>query len=73
MKADKHECFVAANKALAASNTEIDFAYTFTDQDVRPIVKTIKVDDTKRGRPKTLLASHCPFCGTALKTGAKHD
>lgn len=63
----KHKCFVAANKSMAPKNTEIDFAFTFTDQDVRPIIRTSKLDPAKRGRPFTLLASYCPFCGSALQ------
>lgn len=66
MSVEKHPCFVEANKALAASNTAISFVYMFTDMDVRLIVKTEKLDGTKRGKPKTLMASHCPFCGSSL-------
>ena len=66
MSVEKHKCFVAANKALASSNTQLSFAYVFSDMGVRLIIKTEKLDPTKRGKPKTLMASHCPFCGSQL-------
>ena len=72
---ERHKCFVQANKALENDNTMIDFAYTLDTGDVRPIVRTAKIDDAKRGKPKTLMASHCPFCGRPLapqaNTGTK--
>jgi len=71
MSVEKHKCFVQANKALAVHNTALSFAYVFTDGDVRLIVKTEKLDPTKRGKPKTLMASHCPFCGSSLQRGSK--
>lgn len=67
MSIEKHRCFVQANKALAADNTTLGFAYVFSDGDVRLIVKTEKLDPAKRGKPKTLMASHCPFCGSSLQ------
>jgi hypothetical protein len=65
--ASKHACFVKANKVLAKDNTTINFAYSLTDMGVTPIIDTCKLDDSKRGKPKRLMASHCPFCGSALQ------
>jgi hypothetical protein len=66
IEVSKHPCFVAANKSLADSNTEMDFAYMITEGGVRPIIATMKIDSKKRGSPKRLLASFCPFCGSEL-------
>lgn len=71
MSVQKHKCFTEANKLLAKENTEIDFAYVFSDMDVKPIIRTTKLDPSKRGKPKTLMASHCPFCGTKLASPAQ--
>lgn len=29
----------------------------------RLLVATVKVDDSERGKPTEMVASHCPFCG----------
>ena len=62
-----HACFVAADKALAEHNTAIDFAFSITDSAARPQIRTYKVNSAKRGQPKKLLATYCPFCGSALQ------
>ncbi len=31
-----------------------------------PEITTRKLNGTIRGKPKTVVASHCPFCGTKL-------
>lgn len=67
------KCIEKMDEALAKANTRIGLALginvtsgskasTFT----RPMVVTVKVDEKKRGRPKTALASFCPFCGIKL-------
>lgn len=66
-----HKCFVEADKALAEHNTAIDFAFSITDSAARPQIRTYKVDTAKRGQPKKLLATYCPFCGSALNRAIK--
>lgn len=31
----------------------------------RPVIETMKRDTKKRGKPPIMVASFCPFCGTA--------
>lgn len=54
------DCIQAANKFLAEHNTRIELPW-FGPQ--RPFVQTMKLDDKKRGKPKMMFASRCPFCG----------
>lgn len=69
-KTESHKCFAAADKALAEHNTGIDYVYSITDSDVRVRIGTYKLNTAKRGKAKTLLASHCPFCGAKLGSEA---
>jgi len=70
----KHECFDQVNSQLAEHNTELDFRSTFNMStgilDFRGslVVGTSKIDSKARGAAKTVVASHCPFCGIKLKT-----
>lgn len=66
MKIDEHYCFAKADEALAPFNSAIDFAFSITDSDSRPQIRTYKVNTSKRGQPKRLLATYCPFCGKSL-------
>jgi hypothetical protein len=68
-------CIEAMDKHLAKVNTRIGMALMVNvmtgrkaEMQARPIVVTVKVDEKKRGRPKTALASFCPFCGIKLTT-----
>lgn len=64
------KCVEAMNAKLAADNTKLEMALMVFagpgDSVIRPIVATVKVDQKKRGRAKTALASYCPFCGVKL-------
>jgi hypothetical protein len=71
IRADQHKCFIEADKALGPHNTAIEFAFSISDTDAYPMVRTYKVDTSKRGQPRKLIASHCPFCGDSLKQSAK--
>jgi hypothetical protein len=64
------KCIEAMNKHLAAKNTRLAQALTVNattgskmEMGVRLIVETVKIDEKKRGKPHTALASFCPFCG----------
>lgn len=67
MNTEKHKCFVAANKMMAEDNTEIEFVHLITKGYALPAVRTMKIDSAKRGKPKTIFISYCPFCGSALQ------
>lgn len=66
------DCREAVNKRLAVSNARIATGFTYKISDDGPIatmdlappmIVLEKMDDKKRGKPPTLLASCCPFCG----------
>ena len=56
------------DKELAKQNlnTKIDATFVIGKGKISTVlaVPTMKVDNDRRGRPKTVLASYCPFCGT---------
>lgn len=59
-------CLDLANEKLADKNTQVELIWGLGDKGglaVRMGVRTVKIDSKKRGRPITLLASFCPFCG----------
>lgn len=59
-------CRKAINERLAVSNARIALGFTFSESGVDsapPMVVLEKIDDSKRGKPPTLLATCCPFCG----------
>lgn len=70
-KTEDHTCFVEVDKALAEYNTAIDYVFSITDSDVSVRINTYKINPGGRGKAKTLLASHCPFCGDPLTQSAK--
>ena len=60
------DCMKLINDELAQYNTRIIPVMalrdgTFHMAGVR--IETEKIDSKKRGRPKRLVASYCPFCG----------
>jgi hypothetical protein len=62
-----HECIAVANELLREHNTQLSMAYSLTNPERELIhVKTVKLDPTQRGRPMTLFATYCPFCGEKL-------
>jgi len=57
------DCIAKANDHLAQFNTKIEVPIWTRSGRLTPFVQTVKVDDRKRGKPKLMFASHCPFCG----------
>lgn len=53
-------CIAEVDDFLKAKNTKI-LLPMFGLQ--RPFVETVKADDKKRGKPVSMFASFCPFCG----------
>jgi hypothetical protein len=57
------DCIKNINEHLAGYNTKITVPI-WTASDGRPsFVETSKIDEKKRGKPKSVFASCCPFCG----------
>jgi len=59
----KCECIIIVNGLLAAQNSELTVAL-FSN---RVVVETQKLDAAKRGKPSTVVANFCPFCGSAYE------
>lgn len=66
------DCREAVNKRLAFSNARIATGFVLNTKDDGPIagmdlappmIALEKIDEKKRGKPPTLLATCCPFCG----------
>lgn len=67
-----HKCIAMANKTLAAANTQIENIWEAGATITAAIgIRTSKVDPTKRGKPKLLVATYCPMCGECLRPAAK--
>jgi hypothetical protein len=68
-----HKCFKAADKKLADKNTRLSMGTAVMYPAprkmafvARPVIETMKVDSARRGRPVTVMATYCPFCGVKL-------
>lgn len=57
------DCITTANEFLAEHNTKIELPMWTSSGKRTPFVQTVKLDDKKRGKPKMIFASCCPFCG----------
>lgn len=60
-------CKAEVNAMLAEHNTQLDFNY-MNDRDI--FIRTIKLDEKKRGRAAAMFATFCPFCGESLAPAA---
>lgn len=59
------DCIETVQTLLAKYNTQLVLPI-FGPQ--RLFVETMKLDDKKRGKPKSMFASFCPFCGEQYAT-----
>jgi hypothetical protein len=57
------DCINRFNEHLAVTNTQIELPMWTASGQITPFVVTIKIDQKKRGKPTSVFASHCPFCG----------
>lgn len=57
------DCIETANRHLADFNTRIELPLWTASGARTPFVQTMKIDEKKRGKPKMIFASYCPFCG----------
>jgi len=64
------DCIARVNKEMASFNTKIHLPWFGPQQ---PFVETIKADDSKRGKPRKLFASYCPFCGRPYPLPSKDE
>lgn len=66
------DCITKVNEHLAERNTQVTTTIgvkgsTFAFYGVR--IETHKIDNHKRGKPVSLTAAYCPFCGEKYDTG----
>ena len=65
-----HDCIKLIDEQLADKNTRIATAFSFADPERELIyIQTQKADSSIRGKPVSLFATFCPFCGVKLKGG----
>lgn len=65
------DCVDHVNAILVPFNTELDLA--IGGPRFKPIsflVSTRKKDSGQRGKPRSMIASFCPFCGASLRARA---
>jgi hypothetical protein len=58
-----HKCFDSADEFLAKDNTRLSFAMELPSGRDRLVVGSEKLSARKKGKPKMVLATFCPFCG----------
>jgi hypothetical protein len=64
------KCIELANQKLAPDNTRIEDIFVITSSLRQALgIRTVKISSSRRGKPKTVLASFCPFCGEDLRLG----
>ena len=67
------DCIAKIDEKLKEKNLRlIGFAFVASDFNMVPTVNTEWIDPTKapkgmKNRPTKMFASHCPFCGKAVK------
>lgn len=65
-----HNCVAETNALLAQRNTRLADVIDISGQERELIaLETVKADDKVRGRPISMFASFCPFCGVKLNLG----
>ena len=57
------DCIERVNANLAQFNTIITVPMWTSTGMLTPFVETSKLDSGKRGKPRSVFATHCPFCG----------
>jgi hypothetical protein len=57
------DCIERVNTKLAEHNTIINSTFWVSAGPISPFVETRKLDTSKRGKPKAVFATFCPFCG----------
>jgi hypothetical protein len=58
------DCIKQVNDLLATKNTRLSQAYNLSgSKNPLLMIKTEKLDDSKRQKPVKMFASFCPFCG----------
>lgn len=56
-------CIEKFNEHLKEFNTEVHLPFWSRSGILAPFVETRKIDSGKRGKPRSVIATYCPFCG----------
>ena len=67
------DCISKANEHLKEFNTAIEVPFWTSSGKLTPFVTTYKIDSSKRGKPKLMFASCCPFCGERYPESASEE
>lgn len=69
-RTNKCKCREQVDKELEQFNTRLErplmLDWSSKDASVGLLISTTKIDPKKRGQKKSVLATHCPFCGKKL-------
>lgn len=60
-------CQAEMDKQLVKHNTALDYTISLNRGYIGVNISTVKVDSSKRGKPRKVVASFCPFCGIRYK------
>ena len=64
-------CWDQVDQTLAEQNTRIGRSFGGLTGRHYIMIVSEKVDTKKRGKPRSIMASFCPFCGKKLKSSKK--
>ena len=57
------DCIERVNDHLGRFNTKIELPLWSASGVLNPFVSTVKLNDKKRGKPRLMACTYCPFCG----------
>lgn len=57
------DCISKIDEKLKEFNTKIMLPWWSSSGILAPHIETRKLDEKKRGKPRSVIASFCPFCG----------
>jgi hypothetical protein len=61
------DCIKRVDDHLKQFNTRIELPWWSSSGQNTPFIQTMKLDQSKRGKPQRLAATFCPFCGERYK------
>lgn len=68
------DCLTIINEELSQYNTQVSPALSLREDGLHLVgvyIETHKLNESKRGKPKSLIAAYCPFCGAKYNVDQK--